>query len=103
VFLNGAWRCALGHEPDACRGRLLREFVVEDDGDTVAAALRAKRISAPELRPVVRVRCVNGELSWMELSVAGIAGGGAVGGSARRGRFGAASGRGAPTRCRCWP
>jgi hypothetical protein len=38
VVLNGAWRCALGHEPDASLGRSLQDFVLERDWDTVAAA-----------------------------------------------------------------
>jgi two-component system, sensor histidine kinase and response regulator len=79
VFLNGAWRCALGHEPDGCLGRALQGFIVEEDRETVAAALRAERISAPELRPVVRLRRADGGESWMELSVARIPSGGAVG------------------------
>src|ERR1700686_5243241 len=53
VSLNGAWRCALGHEPDTCLGQLLEDFVVNEDWETVAGALRAERVSARELRPVV--------------------------------------------------
>jgi two-component system sensor histidine kinase/response regulator len=79
VFLNGAWRCALGHEPDACLGQPLEDFVVKEDWETVAGALRAERVSAPELRPVVRVRRADGGESWMELSVARIPSGGTVG------------------------
>ena len=79
VFLNGAWRCALGHEPDACLGQPLEDFVVDEDWETVAGALRAERVSSPELRPVVRVRRADGGESWMELSVARIPSGGVVG------------------------
>lgn len=79
VFLNGAWRCALAHEPDACLGRRLTEFVLDEDREIVDAAVRVERISAPESRPVVRVRRADGELLWMELSIARVPSGGSVG------------------------
>jgi PAS domain S-box-containing protein len=79
VFLNGAWDCALGYDGQDCLGRMVREFVVEDDWGVLSAALDSERISAPELRPVVRVVRADGAVSVMEMSIARLASGGVVG------------------------
>lgn len=79
VFLNGAWRCALGREPDACLGRGLQEFVDPADWPACAQAIAAATPTTPQMGTLIRMRGEDGTVNWMELSVRQIASGGAVG------------------------
>ncbi|MFN8622972.1 MAG: ATP-binding protein [Chloroflexota bacterium] len=81
VFLNGAWATATGHPVEGCIGRPLRDFVHEADWPVCAAAFSGDEPSPDSLqpRPVIRVQRADARIAWMELSVARIPAGGAVG------------------------
>ncbi|MBL9172644.1 MAG: PAS domain S-box protein [Verrucomicrobiales bacterium] len=79
VFLNEAWRRALGRSPEECLGQCLSEFVLTDDLPLLSAAFRGGGESAPGLRPSLRMRRADSGIAWMELSASPLADGGVVG------------------------
>jgi len=79
VFLNPAWPTALGMPAQACLGRPLSDFIDESDGPVPERILAHPGILAAGRRPLVRMRRADGTTGWMELSMAPIPGGGAVG------------------------
>jgi PAS domain S-box-containing protein len=79
VFLNTAWIHAIGQQPDACLGHHLREFVAEDDWPVCAKALAEVSAGSAAPRPTIRMRRSEGRVTWMALSGARLADGGAVG------------------------
>lgn len=83
TFLNPAWKTALGYELSGSLGSLLASFAVEDDQPLLHRALRNLGLRADSRgtsgRPEVRLRGRDGGVVWMELSVAALDEGGAVG------------------------
>ena len=79
VFLNDAWKRALGRSPEECLGRSLSEFVAAADLPLLTAALRGAGESVPGLRPTLRMLRADSEIAWMELSASPLADGGVVG------------------------
>ena len=79
IFLNGAWARTLGYEPDACLGRPLDDFIVDEDRPRVVSLLASAEASGPVLGGPIRLAGQDGGVRWMELSVARIAAGGTVG------------------------
>lgn len=79
VFLNAAWTRALGFPSDACLGRLLCAFVVDEDHGLCRRAM-AVPTSTDAPRPRIRFGRADGSIAWMELSISPLPNGGAVGG-----------------------
>ena len=80
VFVNGAWQRVMEQPTAEVLGRHLVAFVAPDDVPVVLQRLRTAGASAdPDVRPLVRMLRMDGTLLWMELSLAPIPGGGAVG------------------------
>ena len=80
VFLNGAWAKAMLQPVAECLGRRLVEFVHPEDVPTVLQLFATATAGAAEPeRPLVRTVRTDGGQLWMELSVAPLPGGGAVG------------------------
>lgn len=77
VYLNPAWQGALGLECVDCVGQKLRNFVIEEDLPLFDHALAAT--ATPSDRHLIRMRRSEGSVSWMEMSVSPILGGGSVG------------------------
>jgi PAS domain S-box-containing protein len=79
VFLNDAWAKAVGHEPAACLGRQLCDFVLDEDRPTCRRAMADAGAGGSALRPLIRMRRADGAVAWMEVSIDRIPTGGAVG------------------------
>lgn len=79
-FLNQSWRTILGLDPEACLGRLLCDFTVIEDREQCLRALADAAAAQPVGgRRLLRWSHANGDVAWMELSVARLADGGVVG------------------------
>lgn len=80
VFVNSAWQRVMVQSSADCLGRHLVAFVAPDDVPAVLQRLRtAGTTGDDDVRPLVRMLRTDGSLLWMELSLAPIPGGGAVG------------------------
>ena len=79
VFLNDAWEKAIGAPPATALGHSLREYVLEEDLPICERALAGHQPATPATRPLLRMRRPDGGVTWVELSLDRIAGGGAVG------------------------
>lgn len=79
IFLNKAWLTALGYEPEACLGQPLRDFVFAEDWPRCEMAIVGNSPAQLASHPLIRMRHQNGGVTWMEMSVAQIPGGGTVG------------------------
>ena len=80
VFVNGAWMRVMAQPVDQCLGRHLVAFVAPADVPQVLRRLRTLDEDLPAgERPLVRMLRLDGTLLWMEMSLAPIPGGGAVG------------------------
>ena len=80
VFVNGAWARVMAQPTADALGRHLVAFVAPADVPVVLQRLRtAVPTDSPAERLLVRMLRTDGTLLWMELSLAPIPGGGAVG------------------------
>lgn len=79
VFLNEAWVNAIGDPPATGLGRPLRDFVLGEDWPICERAMGGQEPASPATRPLIRMRRPDGAVTWMEMSVDLIDGGGAVG------------------------
>lgn len=79
VFLNNAWADVIGYEPAECLGQALCTFVVGEDRRFCERAMAGEAASHAGGRPRIRMLRADGQIAWMEMSVARLADGGAVG------------------------
>lgn len=79
VFLNQAWEKQLGFEPGKSTGHLLVDFAVEDDRPLLSGLLSGCSVHSPAARHQLRMRRQDGQIAWIEISLARIPGGGVVG------------------------
>jgi len=80
VFVNGAWARVMTQPVDGCLSRHLVAFVAPADVPQVLHRLRTLDADVPaHERPLVRMLRLDGTVLWMEMSLAPIPGGGAVG------------------------
>ena len=80
VFVNGAWARVMSQPVDGCLHRYLVAFVAPADVPQVLHRLRTLDADVPaHERPLVRMLRLDGTVLWMEMSLAPIPGGGAVG------------------------
>lgn len=80
VFVNSAWFRVMAQPVDSCLGRHLVAFVAPSDVPQVLRRLRTLDVDLPPgERPLVRMLRQDGTVLWMEMSLAPIPGGGAVG------------------------
>ncbi len=80
VFVNGAWARVMAQPTAEALGRHLVAFVAPADVPQVLRRLRTLDADiADGERPLVRMLRLDGTLLWMEMSLAPIPGGGAVG------------------------
>ena len=79
VFLNQAWEKQLGLPTAGCIGSRLIDHVLSDDQDSFADLMSKCKEQSPSSRQQFRFRRANGEIAWIEISMARIPGGGIVG------------------------
>lgn len=80
VFVNGAWARVMTQPVEKCLDRHLVAFVAPADVPQVLHRLRTLDADIPpHERPLVRMLRLDGTVLWMEMSLAPIPGGGAVG------------------------
>ena len=82
VYLNNAWHSVLGVQPEACLGRRLDAYLVDEDRPALARLISGSDGPSPAIansRTQLRVRRADGSIAWIDLSVARLPRGGTVG------------------------